>query len=185
MTVQFEQEVCKYLGLPSIPKKEWDGKTAFDKGVAVVDLFSGGSAYAVASFDPETDESIRIKKVFGSEPFTPTKQVYLVPDYMETDMTDADLDSESKKKAEEIIKETEALTAEEEEEPLYSAPKNEYIFPEITSDEQAIAYIAAYNKQNKIRGQVPTNHETIIMRLAVIHNEVNNKNNKTNGKKKG
>ena len=185
MEILFEKEVCNYLRLPSIPLKEWDGKSPFDSGVAVVELINGDKAYAVASFDPEEDEEVQIKKVFAISPFTTVENVYIVPNYMETDMTDADLDNESKEKAEEIIKEAEALTEEEEEEePLYSAPKNEYIFPDITSDEEGIAFIAAYNKQNNIRGQVPTKHETIVMRLAVIHNEMNNKEIRRKGRKK-
>ena len=46
-----EKELLSFLDLPSIPRKEWDGKTEFDKGVAVVSLYGGYEAYAIASFN--------------------------------------------------------------------------------------------------------------------------------------
>ena len=36
--IEFEKEVIKYLNIPSIPKKEWDGKSSFSKGVALLEL---------------------------------------------------------------------------------------------------------------------------------------------------
>ena len=172
--VNFEKEVLAYLDLPAIPKKEWDGQSQFDKGVAVVALSAGGEGYAVASFNPEKgDTAPSIKKVFGSEPFNKIVRIYLVPDYMEKDMENADLDDESKKKAEEII--NEATEIENDGAELETPPptENEYMFDFIHNDEEAVAYIEAYNKKNKIAGRVPKKHDAIIMRLAVIHAEEN------------
>lgn len=176
--IKFEKEVCEHLNLPAIPKKAWDGESAFDKGVAVIATKTGIEAYAVASFNPEKDTKPTIKKVFGSEPFTKVLRVYLVPDYMETDVTDADLDDESKKKAEEILKEATEIENEgtEIETPANLDGDNEYLFDFIHNDEEAIAYIEAYNKQNKIGGQTPKKHDTIIMRLLAIKSELDAKN---------
>lgn len=77
--IQFEQEVIKALGLPSIPKKEWDGKSSFDKGVAVLNMRDEREAYGVCSFDAQTDKSPRIVKVFGIEPFASVGKVFVVP----------------------------------------------------------------------------------------------------------
>ena len=36
MNIEFEKEVCAWLTIPSIPKKEWDGNSSFKYGVAVI-----------------------------------------------------------------------------------------------------------------------------------------------------
>lgn len=172
--VYFEQEILAYLSLPSIPKKEWDKESAFDKGVAVVELQTGRKGYAVATFNPEKgDTKPRVTKVFGSEPFGDIKRVYVVPDYMETDMRNADLDEASKKKAEEIINEGNEIANDETETATLPNPENEYLFDFIHSDEEAVAYIEAYNKKNRISGRVPQKHDAIVMRLAVIYADEN------------
>ena len=68
--ILFEKEVCAFLDLPSIPKKQHDNKSGFSKGVAVVKLRSGYNAYAVASFDPEKNKKPIINKVFSGEQFS-------------------------------------------------------------------------------------------------------------------
>ena len=72
--IKFEQEVCDYLCIPSIPRKEWNKKDSFKKGVAVVRLSVSGVAYAVCTFDNEADTEPRIVKTFASEPFYKTKK---------------------------------------------------------------------------------------------------------------
>lgn len=172
--VNFEQEILAYLSLPSIPKKEWDKESAFDKGVAVVELQTGSEGYAVATFNPEKgDTKPRVTKVFGSEPFGDIRCVYVVPDYMETNMENADLDDASKAKAEEIINEGNEIANNETETVTSPNPENEYSFDFIHNDEEAIAYIEAYNKKNKISGRVPQKHDAIVMRLAVIYADEN------------
>ncbi len=172
--VNFEQEILAYLSLPAIPKKEWDKESAFDKGVAVVELQTEREGYAVATFNPERgDTKPRVTKVFGSEPFGEIKRVYVVPDYMETDMRNADLDDASKKKAEEIINEGNEIANDETKTDTLPNPQNEYSFDFIHNDEEAIAYIEAYNKKNKISGRVPQKHDAIVMRLAVIYADEN------------
>ena len=169
MNVKFEKEICSFLNLPSIPLKKWDGETAFDKGVAIVKQAYDGQAYAVARFDPIKDEKPTIIKVFDSEPFFDIEKVLVVPDYMETSVENADLDEESKKKAEELAKQAEEI--ENDGTQQMELPKNPYLFDNITNDEEAIAFIDAYNKKNGIKGQVPKKHETILNRLLVIYSE--------------
>lgn len=169
MNVRFEKEVCAFLNLPSLPLKEWDGETAFDKGVAIVKQAYDGRSYAVARFDPLKDTKPNIVKVFDSEQFFDIEKVLIVPSYMETDVNDADLDDESKKKAEELAQQAEEI--ENEGAPKMELPDNPYLFDNITNDEEAIAFIEAYNKKNGIKGAIPQKHDTILNRLLVIYTD--------------
>lgn len=180
MVIEFEKEVLAFLNLPSIPKKEWNGQDAFKNGVAVISLRSGGEAYAVASFDPEKDAKPNIKKVFSMEQFTDIVRVYLVPDYMNVDdLENADLDEESKKKAEEIANEAKEIENEgtELEAPSEQGDKNPWVFDEIHNLEEAQAWLTAYNTRNKIHGRIPSKEETIKLRLLAIKAELDEKNN--------
>ena len=174
MEILFEKEVIKHLGLPSIPKKLWNGKDSFKDGVAVLDLFDDSKAYAVCTFDKETDKEPRIKKVFCVEPFKAVCEIYVVPSYMDNDTTDVDLDSESKKKAEQLA--AEAMELENEgtvDEAIESANKlPEWIFPEIQNIEQAIAYIKSYRRINRIKGKIPDNEETLKSCLYAIYKNI-------------
>lgn len=173
--VLFEKEICEFLRLPSIPKKGWNGQTSFKNCVAVVKTLSGFEAYTVASFDAEKDEKPRVVKAFGQEQFGSVEKVYVVPEYMDVDdIKNTDLDEESKKHAEELAKEAEEIENEGVEEDV-KEPENEYFFDHITNDEEARAYIEAYNKANKLRARVPKTHEGLIMRLSVIYSETNKK----------
>lgn len=178
----YENEAVKFLNLPAIPKKKWDGKSSFNKGLAIVNIDIDVEACAIATFDAEEDAKPRVIKVFGYEQFKDIKDIYVIPDYMETDMEDADLDAESKEKAQSIIDEANEIQNDAElqeevhDEESEEEPKvNPYIFDHITNDEEAIAFIKAYNERNKIVGQLPRKHETILMRLAVIHADINKK----------
>ena len=169
MDIRFEKEICAFLNLPSIPLKEWDGETAFDKGVAIVKQAGDGRSYAVVRFNPIKDTKPNVIKVFDSEPFFGIESIFVVPNYMETNVETADLDDESKKKAEELVKQAEEI--ENEGVQQFVLPENPYLFDNITNDEEAIAFISAYNKKNGIKGQVPKKHETILNRLLVIYSE--------------
>ena len=173
--VLFEKEICAFLSLPSIPKKEWDKKSAFKRGVAVVNTYSGQS-YAVASFNPEKDSSVRIVKVFGGEMFDKIEKVFVVPAYMNKDTKNFDLDVESKKNAEALVREAEEI---ENEGTSLAVPNidelPEWVFEEIKSREEADAWLRAYNKRNKIRGDLPKKDETIKLRLYAIYTEMNKK----------
>ena len=184
MGIRFEKEVCQYLSLPSIPLKEWNGKTSVKDGVAVTKLLLGDLAYAVCTFNADTDNEPRIKKVFAEESFSGIDKIFVVPSYMDTkDIENADLDEQSKEAAERLAKETEELTEtpENDEEEKVKMPENEYFFDHIHNDEEAIAFITAYNRDNNIRGAVPSKHETIVMRLGVIFNDIKKKQQETAG----
>lgn len=171
----FEEEVIKYLSVPSIPKKEWDGKSSFDKGVAVVELYGGVEACAIARFNAEKDAKPVIVKVFGTEPFSGIKRIYVVPDYMATaeDIANMDLDEQSMKKAASLLSEAKELEGEEDKVVL---PKNEYFFGTIKNDDEARAFIQSYNSRHRIKGRIPTTHEGLVMRLSVIYAEQQKQN---------
>lgn len=168
----YKDEVLNYLNIPSIPLKEWNGKDSFESGVAVVNMYGGVQGYAVCSFDDECDTTPRITKVFGIERFDSIEKVYVVPFYMDNNIADADLDSESKRRAEMLAAEVDALEKEGTvDESIENANKlPEWIFPEIGNKEQAIAYLKEYNRMNGIKkGKIPSNEETIKMRLYNIY----------------
>lgn len=178
--IKFEKEVCEYLHIPSIPKKEHDGKSSFKKGVAVVRLAVSGLGYAVCTFDENNDKEPRIIKCFASEPFYNIEKIFVVPNYMNTseqDIREMDLDDESKKKVEQLVQEAQELTSENEEDNELNEMKNlsEWIFPEIHNYNEAYAWLQAWNRKNKVKGQVPTNEETIKMRLLNIYSQMKNK----------
>lgn len=182
MGIRFEKEVCQYLSLPSIPLKEWDGTSSFKDGVAVTKLSLGDLAYAVCTFNADTDKEPRIKKVFAEERFSGIDKIFVVPSYMDTkDIENADLDEQSKKAAERLAQETEELAETPEKEEKVEMPENEYFFDHIHNDEEAIAFITAYNRDNNIRGAVPSKHETIVMRLGVIFNDIKKKQQEAAG----
>lgn len=173
--IYFENEICKELRLPSIPKKKWDKKSSFKNSVAVTKTISGIEAYAIASFDSEKDEKPRIVKVFSQEPFNEVGDIFIVPHYMDIeDIKNADLDDESKKHAEELSNEAKEIEENGVSEAV-KEPENEYWFDHIHSDEEAEAFIASYNKTNKLRARVPKTHEGLVMRLSVIYAETNKK----------
>ena len=174
--ILYEKEVLDYLNLPAIPKREWNGKDSFKVGVAIVDLQYGGQAYAVATFDAENNTRPRIKKVFGMDWFTEIATIYVVPSYMDNNVEEMDLDQESKKKAQQILDEAKEIENEGVEvNDELSKPKNEYYFDAVHSDEEAKAFIQSYNSRNRIKGRIPTTHEGLVMRLAVIYSEQNKK----------
>ena len=170
--IEFEKEVVEYLNIPNIPKKEWNQQDSFQDGVAVVCLSLGRQAYAVCTFNKDEDREPRIKKVFGIEPFTSIEKIFVVPSYMDNDTSDADLDAESKKRAEQLAAEAQELENEGTvDEAVQEADKlPEWIFDEIHNMSEAQAWLKQYNIRNKIKkGKVPTNEETIKMRLYNIY----------------
>ena len=177
--IEFEKEVIAYLNLPSIPRKEWNQIDSFQSGVAVVNMPLGRQAYAVCTFNKDEDKEPRIKKVFGIEPFTGIEKVFVVPSYMDNDTTEVDLDAESKKRAEQLAAEAQELENNGVvDEAVKEADKlPEWIFDEIHNMSEAQAWLKQYNIRNGIRkGKIPTNEETIKMRLYNIY--MSNKNRK-------
>ena len=168
--ISFEKEVCSYLNIPSLPKKEWDGKSSFKNAVATIKLGGSRLAYAVASYDEAKDDAPRVVKSFMTEPFYGIEKIFVVPSYMDTDVDNMDLDEQSKKAAEDLKKEADELENQGADETM-EVPENEYCFDHIHNDEEAIAFIEAYNRENNIKGAIPKKHESIIARLTVIYAE--------------
>ena len=168
--ISFEKEVCSYLNIPSLPKKEWDGKSSFKNAVATIKLGGSRLAYAVASYDEAKDDAPRVVKSFMTEPFYGIDKIFVVPSYMDTDVDNMDLDEQSKKAAEALKNEADELENQGADETI-EVPKNEYCFDHIHNDEEAIAFIEAYNRENNIKGAIPKKHESIIARLTVIYAE--------------
>lgn len=174
MQVLFEKEVCDFLALPSMPRKLWDGKSSFEKGIAKVGIGFDRFAYAICKFDNNKDAKPRVVKVFSSDRFGDIVEIYVVPEYMNTELENADLDDDSKQKAKELLSEAKSLENENKE-TKFQEPENEWVFDEIHNKEEAMAWIKSYNKKNKIRGMIPENEETIKMRLLAIRSELNKK----------
>ena len=168
--ISFEKEVCSYLNIPSLPKKEWDGKSSFKNAVATIKLGGSRLAYAVASYDEAKDDAPRVVKSFMTEPFYGIDKIFVVPSYMDTDVDNMDLDEQSKKAADDLKKEADELENQGADENM-EVPENEYCFDHIHNDEEAIAFIEAYNRENNIKGAIPKKHESIIARLTVIYAE--------------
>ena len=175
--IAFEKEVCAFLNIPSIPKKEWDSKSSFSKGVALLSLRGEREAYAVASFNADTDKKPNIVKVFGIEPFVGIKQIFVVPTYMTTEdeINDMDLDEQSKKKVKRVLDEAKEMENEgtKEENPMENMP--EWIFPEIENKEQAVAWLRNFQSRNKQKGRIPTTEENIKLRHFSIYSELQKK----------
>ena len=179
--VLYEDKVCTYLNLPAIPKRTWDGKASFKKAVVAVSLTNGDKAYAIATFDADVDKKPHIVKVFGVVPFKVEDDAvfYVVPEYMDTEsIANWDVDAESKKAAQALAEEARAV---ENEGIVDDTPKmedlGEWIFPEISNKEEAEAWLRRYNAKNGIRkNKVPSNVETLKMRLYTIYCEINKKN---------
>lgn len=170
-------DVIKYLNIPDIPKKKFDGKTSFKQGVAVVSLMQGRFAYAVCTFDAEKDAKPRVIKYFASEPFYDITEVFVVPAYMDTDIENADLDEESKKAAQQLANEVLEMESEGAESERMKRMKElpEWIFDEIHNRDEADAWLRNYNKTNKIKGKLPKSDEAIKTRLISIWSDLNKK----------
>lgn len=174
MNIEFEKEVVSYLGLPSLPKKEWDGKTNFDKGVAIIEFRDGRLAYAACEMNADKGHNKpKVTKVFSLEPFISIKKAFVVPSYMNTidEVAKMDLDEESKKKAEQLLQEAEELENDGIGEGSTVDNLPEWVFEEITNREEAEAWLRRYNARHRIKGKVPRNEETLKLRLLSIYSE--------------
>ena len=177
---KYENEVIEYLGIPSLPKKEWDKKSSFARGVAIVELVNGGEACAVCSFSPESgDTNPHITKVFGIVPFKGIKSIHAVPDYMakEEDVAMMDLDEASKEKAARIIREANEIENGDVEDDAMATLKElpEWIFPHISNREEAEAFVREYKRTNRIKGSIPKSDENLKSYLYVIYSETQKK----------
>lgn len=167
--ILFEKEILDFLRLPSIPKKEHDGKQSFKDGVAVVNLRDGGQAYAVCTFDSETMSEPKVKKVFGITPHKNIEKIFVVPSYMDDKVEDMDLSPKDKERAEQLVQEARDLENEGVQVKQTPAPESEYCYDHIANDEQAMAFIREWNKRHGMKkGKVPTTHEGITTKLLAM-----------------
>lgn len=167
--IQFEKEILDFLRLPSIPKKEHDGKASFKDGVAIVNLVNGGQAYAVCTFDSEQMLAPKVKRVFGTTPYKNIEKIFVVPSYMDDKVEDMDLSPKDKERAEQLVKEAQELENEGVEVEQTPMPESEYCYDHITNDEQAMAFIREWNKRHGMKkGKVPTTHEGITSKLLAM-----------------
>ncbi len=180
--IAFEKEVITFLGLPSIPKKLWDGHSFFDKGVAILDLVDGTEGYAVCRYDEDKGHKKPvITKVFGLVSFTGIKSIFVVPNYMSEvgDVESMDLDDVSKKRARVMLEEAKELEDKDVKvkDNVVSLDKlPEWVFDEIHNVDEAQAWLRNYNRHNGIRkGRIPSSSETLKLRLYAIYTEMNKK----------
>ena len=170
---KFEKEVCEYLKAP-MPKKEWDGKTSFDKGVALIRCITGGYNYAACKFNADVDDKPRITKVFSLEPFTEITNIYPIPAYMDDDILTMDL------KDDDSLDAMKGLLAEKQEiinKDIIEKPivENEWGYDFIHNIQEATAFM----KTKQPKGKISTNAEVLKNKLRVMYfNEQNKSNNK-------
>lgn len=177
--ILFEKEVCQMLNIPSIPLKTFkEINRSFKFGVAVTELYGDRLAYAVCTYDSENDKEPRIIKTFAREQYYSVKEIFVVPDYMDNNVEETDLDEESKKAAERLAQE--AAELEEGEDGIVKETEElegegDWVFPSIHSRDEAEAFLRDYNKRNKIGGRIPKTDENIKLRLMTIYAETKDK----------
>ena len=161
----YEEEILKYLNIPSIPKVKWDGKV-FKNAVGVIDVKGGRQAYAVFGFS-ESANTAYVKKVFGEEPILGIGDIFPVPDYMDIDGIEKwDLNEESKSAATALVEEAIELENEKQEEQEIT---NEWYFDEIHNIEEARAWVANYRKKKRMRGKPIKDEESLKNFLYVLY----------------
>lgn len=167
--VKYEKNVCSALNIPSIPLKEWDGKTSFDSGVALVERITGDEEYAICSFSSEIEESVHIVKDFGHIPFSKVIKVFPVPAYMDDNIENMDLDDDSKLAIESLISQKKEIVNEG-----VDVPKEEVYewgYPFIKDRQAAIAFL----KDKKLKGRIPTSDDVLKSKLKVMYHSENHK----------
>ena len=93
----------------------------------------------------------------------------------EEEIKDMDLDEQSKKKVQQVLDEAKEMENEgtKDENPIANLP--EWIFPEINSKEEAVAWLKNFQSRNKQKGRIPTTDENIKLRLFSIYSEMQKK----------
>lgn len=163
--INYKMEIIQLLGIPSIPKKEWDNKTSFDNGVAVIEDVMGNLNYACCSYDANEDKegNVKIKKVFGSFPFNKVLNIYPVPVYMESDINKMDIPPSCKDAMEELLQEKEEIINEN----VKQAPIDTYEwgYDFIHNKKEAVAFL----KSKNTRGRIPESEEVLKSKLKVMY----------------
>src|SRR5574344_2033441 len=153
MIIDSKLEVCKYLGIPDIPKKLWNEKSSFDKGVCLLKCVDNSEIFGICSYNEE--KGLRVIKVFNSIPFTKIISVYPIPSYMDDEIEQMEFDrDESTVAMEQLLQEKEAIVKKDVEKPKIE--DYEWGFPFIVNKEQAMAYLKEQYKKDKIKFSKPT-----------------------------
>ena len=159
---KFKKNVLKELNSP-MPKKKWDGKTQFDKGIAVVERVTGEKTYALCSC--HDGKSISIIKDFICIPFKNILEVYPSLPYMEDDINNMDIkDEDSKEAMEGLLKEKEEIINDNKE---LEDMGGEWGFDFIHDKEEALAFL----KEKITNGRLPQKEEVIKAKLKAMYHE--------------
>jgi len=164
---RFLDDVCKHLNIPKLPKKEWDGTTPFDNGVALIKRVYGNEDYAVCRYDPDKNIKPTVKKDFGTEPFIEILNVWPIPDYMDANVDDMDLDEDSKENMKSLLDEKEeesTQTLVTVEDPLEKLP--EWIYENVHNIQEAQAIIRQYGKA---KGKISSNEDVLKSKLYDLY----------------
>lgn len=170
---KFKKEVLKELNSP-MPKKKWDGKTPFDKGIAVIERVTGEKTHALCAC--KDGEHVNIIKDFTYIPFKKILEVYPSLPYMEDDMNNMDIEDEDSKEAMEgLLKEKEDIVNDNKE------PEDmggEWGFDFIHDKEEALAFL----KEKTPKGRLPQQEEVIKAKLKAMYHDQQVEKNKKNSK---
>lgn len=173
MNINYKEKLLDFLKIPAIPKKEWDKRSYFNKGVAIIESIVGSRSYAVCCYS-ESSERPYITKVFDTEPFKCILSIYPVPDYMDNDVDKFDLDENSLDAIADLLEERDIeIGADAKDDD--SDEDNEWVYPFIHSREEAIAYLRSQGGNNAKGLHLIKSDETIKMRLLINKEEQNRK----------
>jgi hypothetical protein len=154
------KECLIYLQIPSLPKKEWDGESEFNKGIGLVERISKKQDYVICRYIPEKDMCVRVIKDFSGEPFLKVLECYPMPDYADVEIDSMQLDEQSKAAMEMLIEERNEKISEDVQDEDEKLP--DWIFPFINNKEEAVAYLksqgvkvpAALKSEDKIKAKL-------------------------------
>lgn len=160
--IKNEKQVIDFIKCP-IPKKQWDKKSSFTTGVALVKRITGEVDYAVCSFNSEIDENIKIIKDFGLVPFVEIVNVFPIPEYMEDNISDMDLDEGSKEAMEQLLQEKQDVVDKDVKKEKVVTYEWGYDF--IQNKQEAIAFL----KTKQIKGRIPVNEDVLKAKLREMY----------------
>lgn len=160
--IKNEKEVIGFIKCP-IPKKQWDKESSFTTGVAIVRRITDEEDYAVCSFNKETDDNVKIIKDFGLSPFIEIVNVFPIPEYMEDNISDMDLDEESKAAVEQLIGEKQEAINKDVKKKESVAYEWGYDF--INNKQEAVAFL----KTKQAKGRIPVNEDVLKAKLREMY----------------
>lgn len=166
--INYEKEALDYLQLPKMLKNQWDKKTHFDDGIAIVKTMTGQFNCAICRY-AEKDDKPMIKKVFCGEPFGEIVEIYPMPKYMESDISKmAFEDSESEEAMKALIQERDEKIHEGVEKEVDELDNLEWHTSSVHNREEAMAWL----RGKGIKGAMPKSDAALKMKIySVLMNE--------------